>query len=423
MSVHFRFNWVDAGPSPDVVAQHTMAALSIDAGGTVITGALDRLNGIYSPEVVVPLVGVAEWLVANWWHLWYEVGDDGEPTPGFESRHNLAFAGDGFVLPSLRMAPTTARIRLAWSRYKPQHARIEFVDGGQHEVTREALEREFRHLIDAVLERLHGREETRATGEDLGRVWHAINDMDREEEEFSRAAALLGVDPFDVPADLADAVVGFWEHVDPSVRQDALAVAGVDSLTSVADWLDAAMRTVAETEQHSDWPQVRQTLPELQDATPWAQGYALAHATRAYLGTGDGRFDFRDTGSLAVPRQDTAPPSARIRGFVGTETPACMTVRRGRSGTRFLTARALGDYLDRSVHGPGLLSTLYTDRQAQSRAFAAEFLAPAAALRRQIAGDRVDAEQVHDLCDEFGVSDWVIRHQIENHDLASIAGY
>ena len=186
MSVHFRFDWVDGGPSPDLLAQYTMAALSVDAGGAVITGALDRQSGTYSRNVVVPLFSIAEWLVTNWWHLWYEVGDVSEPYPAFEARHNLAFAGDGFVLPRLRMVTTTGRIRLEWTRYQPAHARIEFVDAGQHEVEREALESEFRQLIDAVLERLHGRQETRAAAEDLGRAWAAVNDLD--DEDWSSAA-------------------------------------------------------------------------------------------------------------------------------------------------------------------------------------------------------------------------------------------
>ena len=234
MSVHFRFDWVDAGPSPDVLAQHTMAALSVAARGAVVTGALDRQSGTYTRTVVVPLFSVAEWLVANWWHIWHEVGDvDKQPHPAFEARHNLAFAGDGFVLPSLRMTRATGRMRLEWARYSPEYARIEFVDEGQHDVEPAELETQFRNLIDAVLERLHGRPETR--------------------------------------------------H--------------------------------------------------------------------------------------------------------------------------------------------GLLSSLETARQAQSRAFAAEFLAPAAALRRKINGGRADVEQIDDLGNEFGVSDWVIRHQIENHDLAKVAAY
>ena len=107
VNVRFRFGWVDAGPSPDKVSQSTMAALSVEAGGSTVTSVLDRTNRIYSDAVVVPLFSVAEWLITNWWYLWYEIEDTGQQRPEFESRHNLAFAGDGFVLPSLTVTPTS----------------------------------------------------------------------------------------------------------------------------------------------------------------------------------------------------------------------------------------------------------------------------------------------------------------------------
>ena len=70
-----------------------------------------------------------------------------------------------------------------------------------------------------------------------------------------------------------------------------------------------------------------------------------------------------------------------------------------------------------------MLSSLATDRQAQSRAFAAEFLAPANALRPRLPSDSIDAEDVDDLGREFGVSSEVIRHQVRNHDLAEVVDY
>ena len=142
----------------------------------------------------------------TWWHIWYEVADASEQRPEFESRHNLAFAGDGFVLPSLSMVSTAGRVHLQWTRFKPRHARIEFLDEGRQSVEREELESEFRKIIDAVIERLHGRPDTGAAADDLGRTWNAINDLDADEREFSRAAALLGIDPFDVRDSVADAI-------------------------------------------------------------------------------------------------------------------------------------------------------------------------------------------------------------------------
>ena len=423
MSVHFRFGWVDAGPSPDKLAQSTMATLSVEAGGATVTSVLDRANRIYSDEVVVPLFSVAEWLVTNWWHIWYEVGDASEQRPAFESRHNLAFAGDGFVLPSLNMIPASGRVHLQWTRYKPRHARIEFVDEGRQSVERDELESELRNLIDAVIERLHGRPETGAAADNLGRAWNAINDLDADERDFSRAAALLGIDPFDVRDSVADAIVAFWERADPSIREDALAIASENSLTRVGRWLDEAIDTLAEDHNNNAWADIRGALPPLATAEPWARGYALARAARERIAANGGPTDFARHGPMAIPQHETQPPTRRIHGLVGADTPACMTAPRGQTGTRFLIARALGDYLGRSAPSLGMLSSLATDRQAQSRAFAAEFLVPAESLRRLLSGDSVDAERTDELAQEFRVSSELIRRQIQNHDLARVVGY
>ena len=425
MSVRFRFGWVDSGPSPDTLAQATMAALRIDTDDGTVSATVDRQSGIYSNEIVVPLFSVAEWLVANWWHIWYEVADTNEQPPEFDSRHDLACVGDGFVLPHLTITPASAgRMHLRWTRYKPRHARIEFLDEGQQSVDRKALEAEFRDLIDAVLERLHAHPETAAAADNLGRAWHALNSLDDDEIEFSRAAALLGVDPFDVRDDVADDIVAFWERTDTSVRADALALANGSDLSSIAGWLNDALGSVARRRRSNDWRDIRRALPPpTPEVEPWVRGWQLARWARGHVGANGGPFELPRTGPLAVPRRETRPPSTRIHGLVGTDTPACVTAPRSESGTRFLQARALGDYLGRTTTGPGLLSSLATDRQAQARAFAAEFLAPAASLRERMTTGRVDSEQLDELGREFRVSPALIRHQIQNHDLAEIVGF
>ena len=400
-----------------------MATLSVEAGGTTVTSVLDRGHRIYSNEVVVPLFSVAEWLVTNWWHIWYEIEDTGEQRPEFASRHNLAFAADGFVLPSLTITAVSRRMQLRWAPYKPQHARIEFVDEGSERVARDELETELRNLIDAVIERLHGRPDTAPAAENLAREWNAVNGLDAEEIEFSRAAALLGVDPFDVPDQVAATIVEFWQRTPPSVRDDALATATDDSLPRVAEWLDGALETLADEPEDTDWPDIRQALPAMATTEPWERGYTLARATRHRIGANSGRIDLSRQGPLAIPHRQSEPPSSRVHGVVATDTPACVTVPRGPTGTRFLIARALGEYLGRPEPGPGLLSSLSTDSQAQSRAFAAEFLAPAEALRRRITRHSVDPEQADDLAQEFGVSSELIRRQIQNHELATVLGY
>ena len=224
-------------------------------------------------------------------------------------------------------------MHLHWTRCRPRHTRIEFVDEGQVHVERGELESELRDLIDAVLERLHGDPETGLAANNLGRAWNAVNNLDPDEREFSRAASLLGIDPFDVQDSVADAIVTFWESTDPSVREDALATATEDSLTRVAEWLDDAIEALAKEEQSNGWSDVRQALPPPPlGVEPWERGYALARAAREWIGRNGGPIDLGRLGSLAILQHETQPPSHRIHGLVAADTPACVTAPRGESG-------------------------------------------------------------------------------------------
>ena len=67
---------------------------------------------------------------------------------------------------------------------------------------------------------------------------------------------------------------------------------------------------------------------------------------------------------------------------------------------------------------PRLITRSFTWDQQASRAFAAELLAPAEALRHLV-DERNTDESIANLAQEFNVSTWVIEHQLENHGIAS----
>ena len=421
MTVRFEFDWVDdMSPSPDALAHHSMVALSIEVAGETVTSVIDRRSRAFRDRIVVPLFGVAEWLAYSWFHIFHEIEDTKDQKPDFAFRHDLAFAGDGFILPSLTMVPAGETVELRWRRYRPPHAPIEFVNEGSARVERGALETAFRDLIDATVDRLR---ERGANPEALEAEWEAVNTLDSDERMFCRAAALLGADPFDVAPPLAEALAAFWDGTDAALRDDALAAANADSLSEVGAWCVGHLSTLGEPGE-SEWRDIRESMPLLRGEQPWERGYALARAARASLQAGEGRVDFDSPGFPRFVRAEAQRTVPRIQGLVAADSPACATVSRGESGRRFLTARALGDYLDRSVSSAGILSTLATDRQALSRAFAAEFLAPAEGLRQRLRSAAVvEAERLDDLGAEFGVSSMAIRHQIENHNLATVAAW
>lgn len=72
---------------------------------------------------------------------------------------------------------------------------------------------------------------------------------------------------------------------------------------------------------------------------------------------------------------------------------------------RFLIARALGDSIGRQAPGPAVLEIVETPRQAHSRAFAAELLAPAETLRFRVGASRtIDSDAMDELAEDLCVS-------------------
>ena len=422
MNVQFKFRWLDSEPT-GTAADATFAALSIRVGPDPVTSLLETpLRGgktRYRDHVVVPLLSVAEWLASNWWHLWYEVADTRYPRPEFESRHDLAHAGEGFLLPRLMMVPNADRIHLQWSCWKPHHARTEFIGEGRAIVDREALESEFRALIEAVLERVGNLPGGLESCEFLKGDWEAINSLRADEAEFVQAAALLGLDPFDVQDSVANAIAEFWETSQPSIRQEALASAEEGSLPYIGTWLRDSLAKLDESNPGPGWGAVREAVTAELSGTPWTRGYALADGVRRHLGVSEGKFEFDSSGSLCLPNVQVQTPCKRIHGLVASNAPTCATAPISReTSKRFLLARALGDYMGRAEPGPGILSSAATDRQAQSRAFAAQFLAPADSIFDRLEDQPPEEGLIDEIGSEFGVSSEVIRRQIENHHLA-----
>ena len=90
------------------------------------------------------------------------------------------------------------------------------------------------------------------------------------------------------------------------------------------------------------------------------------------------------------------------------------------AGERFGLARSIFlRHFGSSGCNHRLVTEAHTREQRASRAFAAEFMAPAAGLSRHI-GERVSHSEIDHLAAHYDVSPSVIFHQIQNHRLAWI---
>lgn len=420
----FDYEWCDdAEPSSDRVSQYTMARVRIEARGHVVTSLYDRYLKEYRDHVFVPLAHVAEWLAANWWHLWYEAAyASGEQRHGFLARHDLAHAGNGFVLPRLTFVPVGDRIRAKARGWSPKHAPLEFRSECDVLLDRDELQQEFRSLVGDVIERLRKK---RTPLESLESEWRAIESLDHEEREFCQAAALMGLDPFDIDEPTADRIARVWNRTNPALRAELLGAASQEhSLDTINEWLGRCLESAERGRSGSSWQTVRHAVRRkgANGDLPWQRGYDDAHAVRKELAAEPGRFDFDQSGQFGVWNREDQSPSPRVDGIVASDSPSCVVIRKPKAeAKRFLLARSLGDYIGREELTPAILGSLDTARQARSRAFAAEFLAPAEWLWTQVSGAKsVDEEAVDEFAAELGVSSWVVRHQVQNHRIAEI---
>lgn len=416
----FDYEWIEAPPYPDPSAHRTMAKLTIRVGDHVATRVHDRYLNDYHDHVFVPLAQVAEWVVQNWWSLLHEPGNVPErQRAGFDARHDISHAGFGFALPQLTFRPIGDRIRVVATRWNPRSTALEFLDQCDELVQREEFEDGLSILVEAVIERLR---ETGASFPELENDWREIRSADADEREFCRAAAIAGLDPFDVSNGAADSLVRFWNEVPVSLREDALAGSRPDSLDALRDWLAHQTAALNEAESGEDWPMIRSRIGRQDNQDPpWQRGYANARAVRRELSVGAGRFVLKRAGSLTIHSREVATPSLGILGCVASDSPSCTITPRRYAAKRFLIARALGDYIGRQAPGSAVLGTMETPRQAHSRAFAAELLAPAETLRSCVGTSRtIDSDAMDELAEELCVSPLVIQHQIQNHNIAEI---
>jgi hypothetical protein len=106
--------------------------------------------------------------------------------------------------------------------------------------------------------------------------------------------------------------------------------------------------------------------------------------------------------------------------------PLVVTTKRSKQAQQFRLARSL--YYSLVVGGEvqeleAIVDARHAPLFSEASAFAAELLAPAGYLHREMPPDGIwDEELVNELAGHLAVDPRVVRHQIENRDLGEIEG-
>ena len=431
----FDFDWVDSEGVKGAELSTTWASLKISVGDSVVTRVEDKRAKTVRDFVYVPLYPLAEWLATNWWFLTYEFQNpDRQSNRDFQRRHSLGANREGYAFPDLEVVSSGARTTLAWKRCAPQWTRIEYLSQGRSHVDGLEFRQVSYELIDSVIRRLaaHGIQDTL-----LQEEWAAIQDSesDVEELEFCKAAAGLGWDPYDLDASERDEIFLLAQELEGFIDE---AVQAFDA-SAVRDQARAITSTIEGTKRHS--------LPlhclkgfQLENASgsmytpPWSVGYELARKLRHKLDLGgqplssnEKLADALGEDQVLVERATQSVESLTgaplVDGLVSLneDESASFAFRpTGEQGRRFSFCRAIAEVVA-SPHTRSLITKSHSERQQRNRAFAAEFLAPSMGLREKIRRSVVYGEEVEELAEEFGVSSFVIGHQLENHGIAQLA--
>lgn len=442
----FELKWEWECASGVAIASHAQTWCRLEAriGGSVSTRVEDHLSRSYRDGIYIPLLPLAEWLVSCWWFLFYEAPHHESIVGGrragphertWYSRHNLLFAREGYALPDLTIVRADDDLMLITQVSDPEGVGqypVRFTSDLQAFVSRAHVLAQFQTMLDAVAERVG---EDTDDGRAFNEHWRAVRSMPRDDRTLRERAAVLGMDgddPDEVDDSLAAALVYGFNDIPrdlvPELLDGALPADLDGRVVRVR-----AMRSDARGEQDTGALGTARTVLTMSDgmglsAESFRIGWELADRFRKRILRADAslvgaELDQRvaDRGIIDVREEAALPGDEAIRGWVGAQasgTAPVVVSRRGGGSPRFLSARALA--LALLGRRERLITDSVSHSQRVARAFAAELLAPVAYVQTRVTRSTVTQEHLAEIALDVGVQPLVVRHQIENHRLATL---
>lgn len=430
-NIQFDFEWQDPAGARGEELRATWASLSIMIDGTPVTRLQDRRTKSVRTGIFLPLFPLAEWFAANWWFMQSELErPDAAYSRHFDRRHNLRWAREGYALPSIRFVTLGDAVEVVWQPLDLPGAAIEFLASGHAVLPGTTFRDAVRDFLDAVVARLDDWGLSKTT---LHEEWSAIQDADADEQAFCHAAARLGADPYAADEHVAAAILDVARKIRAELLDDFLSVATVQELSTQSAQLATVSELIAADADMVDALEgVRKhASPCEQGANSWETGYHYARTLRTRLNGGmwksrslvelAGHLHIDQLDHCVLAGNDGCPFLDALTGPNRRGNPKFLIEKKRPDSRQFAFCRAMFEHLTLPQGCFAAVSRLRTNRQQTNRAFAAEFLAPHSMLKGDLSGATVGEDEIDDLAYEYGVSAFVIRHQIENHGLARVA--
>ena len=448
--IRFDVEWKDAPGVRDPVLARTWCALTIRVDNEVVTRVSDKRTKGWRNAVYGSVFPMCSWIVDNVWFLLHEPYRWASPYGSRDlarnaadrpwvHRHSLLAAREGGALPDLTLCRDGDAVLARWLRDggDASHPFLRFVQEGHARLDPEAVRRSLGSLVETVLMRVSDMAEPEVA--ELRDNWLDVERLGADERDLCIRAAQLGINAHyddELCEDDARRLTSVIRRLGSRLTDDLLEVAAMERIAQDAEWIDEAHRMAGKVRRNrkSEFiPMPRVATPGTtgdRSAAAYATGYDHARDVRRCVGLADNvltdlrafvaRFGWADVPVVTTPNAPASPLRAVVDygkedvPFIASHAPGSYM------NERFVLARSL--FLQSSSPSPErrLVTSTHTWSQRASRAFAAELLAPAAALRSRIGNDQVSRRDVADLADEFGVDRELIERQLENNAIASV---
>ena len=442
--IRFRMEWQDAPGVRDTIWARTWCRLAIEADRRLVTEAIDGTSKSVRDGVYGSALPLCQWIVENWWFLLNEsyrfparyASSDLARTPRdreWVQRHSLLAAREGNALPDLTLHRDEHKVVVRWmpDRTPPAHPFLRFTGEGEAHLNVAEAERGLLEAVQAVMDRLDGMDEPEVN--DLRADWEAIAGATERERRLCEWSARLGVDPNDpneLTDDLEDTLLEPVTKFDAPLRNDFLDASSPQTLQGDMRWLRRAEALAADAGEACS-PADREDIScDIDKDAAHKRGYACAAALRRHLSPANGHEPITGLdevlarlGWAQCPSRTTELERESLLETALTRSDEGAAVAiigdAGQARNRFRLARSafLHHFTGNGIRR--LVTEAHTWEQRASRAFAAEFLSPAAGLSEQLGG-RASPMVIDELADHYQVSSQTIRHQIANHHLAWI---
>ena len=441
--LRFRVEWQDAPGVKDAVLARTWCRLVIEAGGRLVTEVVDARSRSLRGGIYGSVFPLSQWIVENWWFLLNESyrfpaarsSHQLARTPddrAWAGRHSVLTAREGGALPDMTIYRDEEVVVARWMRDGEDSTPpfLRFTAEGEARMDPEDAERGLAELVDQVLDRLDGLEDSEAGM--LREDWAGLSRAMTEDREVCEWSARLGLDPHDPDEftdDQAKTLASLMSPLEDSVRNDLLDAERFQSLQADLDWLSEARSRAADAGRSAN---PEPAFSDGEGGTAHELGYNCAAVLRDHLWSPGNCEPVREMDGVlhrlgwaqSPSRTMASRPAGLLKAALersDDSASVAVTAEGDPTGERFTLARSV--FLRHFTSSGGrrrLVTDGHTRQQRASRAFAAEFLAPAAGLSRQV-GDRISHREVDDLAVHYQVSPSVIVHQIQNHQLGWIS--